>query len=379
MTPRVDLVLLLLAGCIPPPCPPFPFDLCPWDDDDVDVVDVSDVPPGSDVALLGTVPQDGGEDHDVRAPIQLQWSVAPQELDLRLTIDGQRVDAIVEDRPNATQWVWPEGEEWPADAQVGLRFAWGRDAMILSFRTSRVGIPLADPATLAGTSWALDLATASAVTPAGIEFTWPQAIVPGLLVLDLRANSNPADGLVVARTSWASGIGSNPAEPVPACVGGTTDQKGAPSTFDGREITLAPRDLRIGVAEAESVLYAAELRLLVDPDLGAVGGGVLTGLFDVRPFDLTELGRALNGGACGFLGEQGISCLPCPDGVVACHAVELRGIRGVPIADPGTSPFLWEDDCVARLDLRETTCAAAASAMDPDGDGFFQLCPAFYE
>lgn len=364
----------LLPACGTGPCEERSFfGICPTEGSTVPSAGGEPAP-----ALVSMSPEPGQEDFFFLSPFEWRWSRAVSGVEVELLDevgDSLRVEVRVSaNGRDVTATVVPA---LVPDRAYRLTLRWDAEVAELDFRTGLTGLPLSDPRGLAGGAWLFDLGLARRVgEPTLVGTLVVGGLDPSHLLLRAGARPDPAAPFLPLLLAWVRPTDDGDIEPT--CVPGLSATGEVPRSWQNPHASVGPSDLATRFVASPTVLYGTTLDFWWTPDGSAVGHARLRGLLDTRPqADISDSSSTFPG--CEGLEELfGLSCEPCPDGVVACYTVDLDGLSGSPVKlAPG--PFRFDNGCETVLALRDTVCVDEAAALDPDGDGFYQGCPEFYQ
>jgi len=291
--------------------------------------------------VVSTFPA-AGEEHFYRDPFGFVLSAPDAGASITTDVPGSL--SVSEDGLTLS-WV-PSSPLSPSTSYLATLNSCGGTTE-LAFSTSVLGTPLADPTSILGNVYELDLPNANVVQPEGIG-----PVLSTLLEVVLTE--------VVAVT--ASEVDVLGAVAVPNSNPATEDYCVPTIDFPAADFAeqpffhLGPADVDLVVSGAIVTVGDLELTGAFASDGSYLGNGVLTGLVDTRPLALVENPEGDGSDICELVGSFNVECQPCPsDGAAFC--LDLRA-----------------EDIVAQLradiDLVEVTgynCEGCESGPPADG------------
>lgn len=280
---------------------------CPATTDKVgDTGDTGPDDGGCDVTIDLTVPSQGAVDADYRSAIEFHLSDADPTATVTSAIAG--TTEVSED--GETIYYIPSAPLSPSTPYtVTLEYCGG--SAELSFTTSSLGTTIADPTTLESRVYALDLANARIVEPAGIG-----AVLSGYLTQDILIGVTTVTDTEILMMGAIGVEGASPPEQ-DYCTSTidfpTADFSEQP--FFG----IGPEDTTLSVAGYDIEIGELEITGTFASDGTYFGGGTLSGTIDTRPLAplLDESGEP--GAICELAVSFGAVCEACPaDGEPYC-------------------------------------------------------------
>lgn len=279
-----------------------------------------------EIKVNKTIPASGASDFYYRGVIEFQLS------------DPDDTAKITTDIPGATTmsddgkilYYTPSSPLTPnTDYSVTLDYCGG--SVDLAFSTSGIGEPIADPKTLEGKAFNLDLAKANIVQPAGVG-----SVLSSLLTTPVLVGVVTADATTVQMMGAIGLEGTtdqdfcNPSIPFPAA-----DFKESPY------FKIGPADTTLSVSGADIKIKSLEITGTFASDGSEFAGGTLAGTIDARDIAtaLPDLGYDAQG-LCDLLAGFGATCIACSDSQPYCldlvaNSITAEGISGtlVEVAD----------------------------------------------
>lgn len=209
---------------------------------------------------------------------------------------------------------WVPTEPLAPSTAYTASLEWCGGSAPLSFSTSALGTPLADPGAILGNVYELDLPNANIVQPAGIG-----GVLSTLLEVVLTE-------VVVVTADEVDVLG---AVAVPNSDPATEDYCIPTIDFPAADFSeqpflhLGPADVDLVVSGAIVTVGDLELTGAFAADGSHLGNGVLTGLVDTRPLSLAQNPEGDGSDICELVGSFNVECEPCvSDGQAFC--LDLR-------------------------------------------------------
>lgn len=234
------------------------------------------------------------------------------------TVDGARGTSTVDGR----RVLFAPAEPLAGDTDHVARLCACGEETTIRFRTGPTpGTPVADPTTLAGRTWSVDLSSGRLAEPAGLEVLLSAYMTSRLL---LEVEGADATGLAL-RWGW-----SDPAAPALAqdVCAPTTDATAGfstnPSFSAGPTAGWFPN---LAPTKAEDVT----VRGTFFPDGTVVSDVAWSGLVHTGPW-AALIDPAAPGAFCDLLPPLGASCQACADGSPLCLRLVLDELQGVEVS-----------------------------------------------
>ena len=229
------------------------------------------------------------------------------------------------------------------DSEHTITFTWCGGEEKTTFQTSELGLPL--EADLTGTTFALDLGSATWDEPAGLG-----DLVSGYVDISLLVGVQSAD----TEIDFIGAMGADGGDEQDMCLP-TIDFD--PSDFSGApDFLVGPEDLPIAIMEVSATVFGMEVGGTIAPDGSSMGGVVMKGAFDIA-----EIGPALGGVfgfdlsdpdvACGTIAMLGIICGECPHKEeLHCLSLHLSDIDATRTGDTivEVPEAYCHEDCATR-------------------------------
>lgn len=284
-----------------------------------------------------TYPASGAADHYYMDPIEFYLS----DVDASATVSSDITGTTSVSTDGKTVTFTPDAPLSPSTAySVTLDYCGG--AAELSFTTSALGTEIADPNTLVGKTYNVNLADANIVSPAGVGSILGSVLTTPILI-----------GVISAGSSLEM-IGAIGVE------GGTTQDYCTPSidfptaSFTNPSFAVGPQDTTIDVAGASIPIGQLEVTGTFASDASFFGGGTLSGSLDARDIAaaLPDLGYDA-AGLCDLLVSFGAACVGCDDGETLCLDIVANRITADAVA--GSLVEVTGSDCPG-CDVGEPVC-----------------------
>lgn len=223
----------------------------------------------------------------------------------------------------------------------------------VSFRTSTLGEAIADPASLVGNTYDLNLQDGRVVVPEGVGSVLEQYLEVSILIKvdDLTGNDLTMNGALADEDDSSLQDYCTPTLDFPVA-----DFSTAP--FFG----IGPADTTINVAGYSVTIEDLEVTGTFSSDGTYWGGGVLAGVIDTRALSSLVGDDAEDSAVCDLVAGFGVSCVTCAsDGTDFCLEIRAVDLGGELLTESDVETIEYED-CHASC---SDTCA------DTDGDGTF--------
>lgn len=273
---------------------------------------------GCDVTIKSTIPANNATDAYYRGNIYFTLSDADPTATVSSSIAGTQTVS----GDGKTIIYTPSAALSPSTSySVTLSYC-GGDATI-DFTTSAVGTST-DAKALVGHAYALDLAAANIVEPAGISAVLSQYLTTAVLV-----------GVQDVSGGQIQMIGAIGAEGVsPAEQDYCTPSIDFPSAdfAENPFFSIGPQDTVLAVAGYEIEIKQLNVTGSFAPDASEIAGATLSGTIDTRP--LAPLIDPKDPNAiCALAVNFGAECIACSDGQPYCLTLVADSITGTAIAD----------------------------------------------
>ncbi|MFZ5481005.1 MAG: Ig-like domain-containing protein [Myxococcota bacterium] len=242
-------------------------------------------------------PEDGAVDVYYRTRLSCELT-DPDPFGANLEIDGVTGDVSAE---GDTLWFDPHAPLDPNTTYTAT-CSWCGGSKTITFSTSDLGTPLADPDALAGRVFSIPFGECRIAEPSELA----SQLYDYLTQVDLLQVDAVGDGTIEMTNALASGTS-------------TTQDHCIPTTaFDGADFSESPyfeasADCMIIVLQGEVVrLQEVQFHGTFTADGLGLGGGEVSYVMDTRPFDQFVGGE--EGDLCAAARNLGAECFACPDG-----------------------------------------------------------------
>ncbi len=243
------------------------------------------------------------------------------------------------------------------DYTVTLNYCGG--SADVAFRTSDLGTSVTDTDGLVGKAFALDLAAARIVEPAGIG-----AVLSSYLTQDILVGISGVSGNQI---QMIGAIGAEGAEPPvqnycdPTIPFPTADFSSAPF------FSIGPADTTLNVAGFAITIGDLNITGTIAPDGSYFGGGTLSGTIDTRPLAPLLDDSGNEGAICDLAVSFGVTCEPCADGMNFClnlvaDQIVATGVSTGPVVEIAGS------DCTGCDTWTAATTPAVADQVCPTAE-----------
>jgi hypothetical protein len=366
---------------------------CPaGDDDDSSAGDDDDT--AVPVIVTATNPTPDEDNYFFAAKPWARFDRAPESATMTLK-DAAGAEVASTSTVTGTLMTLDPGAPLTPSAAYALEIEWAPCdgcPVTINFETGPYGNDLADPAgTLVGATYNIDLAQANFVEPPGVGpilqsqigdiailFSMlPESdfdVAAGLQIMGaLGAVVDPVNGIIeqeICTETLAFTAG-------PDGEIGTADD--TPAGWNNPNLELGPTNLDISVQGIQATIQDLVITGTFHPDGDDMRGGTFAGKVDTRPLAPELDPEGGEGAVCDLVEETiGISCEACNDDgtEVFCLSVLADNI----VAEKVDGLTLEAESCatiIADYVADNAMCADEAAAYDEDGDGTYELCPAY--
>ncbi len=358
------------------------------DDDDDDDDDDDGAP---DAVLLSVSPDLDEIDVPIWTEFELVFDVPPGPFDWRVAgSDGSDVDFEISVSTNETTYIGELVSALEPGATYRVSLSWGSNDLNYEFTT----LPPADPdkmKAVIGAVYVAELLDGEFVQPEGAGPLIKGGLDPLPLMLSVHAetafavDAQPGFHMIGAVGRYNEG-GVPEANPCAATIAmtagpdqayGTDDDN--PGTFDAGLFAVGPTEMAVAAQGTTLDLREVVLEGTFVPSLDRITTMTLAGIADTRPLD-EMLGGGGEGAICELLSDTvGVECFECGEPTLGafCMNVEVEELEAV-IA---IGQQLTERTCVDVIGDWESSgiCHPEALAYDEDGNGTYELCPAYAE
>jgi hypothetical protein len=379
--------LAVLAGC-PSPAGSSDDDDSASDDDDA-ASDDDDTASGPFPLVAELDPGQNEPSHPGNEPVRVSFNIAP---DAESTLDvfgpgDVAVDGTLGREDADRALVFTPSEDLMPETSYTVRLSWNHPDSPLeySFGTNDDGSGLDDPPDLVGRTWLLDLRNANITEPDGIGGLLDGFLPDEPVVIGLGPNSDFAPSAqpgvhvhgAIAGTAEEPFFQDPCLETFPLTYGtddvlGTLDDR--PADFDDPGIVIGPSVLSIEVQNVEMNLSNLIMSGFWTTDLSELVLDTFTAVLDTR-----TLSEAINpagglGVACDLLLQlAGAECETCADGEPYCIDILAEDM----VLPEQTDQLFAPRGCADIIGEYDASgaCPEAAASYDPNGGGFYELCP----
>ena len=358
----------------------------PGDDDDGD----DDDDDGAPSAVLISVSPDLDEtDVLVSTEFELVFDVPPGEVQWRvLAADGNDVDFDLSVSTDETTLIGEPVSDLTAGETHRVMIGWGANELAYEFTTLAAADPDAMKAVI-GAVYVTELLDGEFTQPQGAGPLIQGSLDPLPLMLSVHAESafavdaQPGFHMLgaVGRYNEGGEAEQNPCGATIAMTAGPDQAFGtdddAPGLFAAGSFLLGPTQMEVAAQGTTLDLRNVELGGTFTPALDSILDMTLAGVADTRPLD-DLLGGGGEGAICELLEDTvGVECFECgdPDPGLFCMNVAIEEL----VAGIAVGTVLDERTCVDVITDWETSniCHPEALAYDADGNGTYELCPAY--
>ncbi len=301
-----------------------------------------------------TTPTLNSVDAYYRGNIEFHLSAADETATIETDIPGAKT---VSADGKTISWV-PSAPLTPSTAYKATLHYCGGDVE-LNFTTSSLGTAVADTAALAGNVYALSLADANIVQPAGVGPLLASQLGDQVILVGVSGVSGDSLEMLgaVAKDGATTQDYCNPSIPFPT------------ASFANPYFEIAPEgDLTLSVMNTDITIQNLEITGTFASDGSAFGGGTLSGRIDTRPFAPFLNPEAPSPGAvCDFAASLNIECEPCADNEPYCLTIVANEITAAKTSGPALIPLTSECDAAACADYTAASFTGVAAGECPGG------------
>lgn len=348
------------------------FVACTTDDDD-SVGDDDDT--ASPIAIIDNNIA-GVDDFFYQGTIFIEFSRTPDSATFTLKDDGGTTVATTVESDDEQYWIAPNAALDP-NSDYTLTAEWGPCdgcPTDIAFSTSNHGETLADASILVDRTFDIDLAGATFVEPPGVGPILASQIGEIRVLFTITDESDFGAGTI--EIVGAVGEESGGQIVVEACDETLPLTETQPASWNNPELQIGPADLTLSIQGITATIDQLYIGGTIKPDGSDMAGGTFSGTIDTRPLDgvLDEEGE--KGAICELVEQTiGIGCENCAsDNQPFCLSVLAEDIVANYV--PGLS--IAPRTCVDII--CDPACAGdQANDYDEDGDGTFELCPAYVD
>lgn len=364
--------MVLLVGCGDEPA----------DDDDDD-----DDTPAAPI-LVEVSPEFGQTDFFYRSSLVAEFNAAPESVTITLTDSaGAEIAGEQTIGTNGRVVTFDPSEDLMSSAGYTMTVEWAPSdedgsPFVNAFQTGAHGTALENPADMIGTVYNIDLAGATFVDPPGIGPIL-QSQIDGIAVLftPIEEGTDFDAGELHVMGAIGDEEGNEIAQDLCSPTLAFTNPDGilgneddTPATWDNPDMLLEADLLPLSIQGITAEIQDLVISGTFDPDLSNMRGGVFGGIIDTRP-----LVGALGSGEseseiCDLVSSTvGVDCIECTEGAGDnfCLSVRAEDLS----ADMVDGLTLEPRPC--EVIIADTACEDEAAAYDSNGDGTYDLCPAF--
>jgi hypothetical protein len=347
-------------------------------------------------ALVEISPMPDQADFFYRSNLVAEFDIAPEVTSIILRdASGSTLSGNHELAGNGRVVTFDPSNDLTPSAAYTMTVEWSpstpeHSPLDIAFQTSAVGLPVNNPQQLIGRTYAIDLAGATFVEPPGIGPIL-QSQMEGFSVLftipgeGTNFNAGELDVMVAIGDSESGSTTQDWCAPTLHPTAGEDGQIGTwddePASWDNPEMSLTGDELPLTIQGVTSTVEDFLISGFFHPDLSGSAGGVFAGIIDTRPL-VGALGSGEDKNGICDLAEStvGVPCISCTDDGDDTDEVFCLSLRAVDLtSDLIDNLTLVERPCEAIImDFMDSgACEDEAAAYDADGDGIYELCPAF--
>lgn len=305
---------------------------------------------GCTTTISSTLPADAATEVYYRTPIEVNFSADAPDATLTLTDAGGTEVTGTSSADGKKAIFAPGAALMPSTAYtLGITYCDGEKSAETTFTTSATGAAIADPATLVGNTYDIDLATARITEPPGVG-----GLLTGLLAdLDEKLLVSVGEYDMGASTLTMFGaLGSEDGGTITQDTCEVSIEFPIAADFSGNPyFEIEGDDVTIGAAGIEVTLKTLKLTGSFAPDGASLDGVTLEGSADTRDF-VELLGDALGGATgdtavCDLVGQlaPGVECEDCGDGSITCLSIVADSLEANQVAGLSLVQVTQDDIC----------------------------------
>ncbi|MEE2830235.1 MAG: Ig-like domain-containing protein [Myxococcota bacterium] len=368
----ITIPALLLAGCEEPA-----------DDDDAT--------PERTPIIVEVSPTFEQTDFFFQSSLRVEFDLVPDSATVTLTdASGASVAGTQGTESNGRVITFDPTADLTPSAGYSLTVEWSpsqpeHSPFTNNFQTGAYGGEVPEQNSIIGLTYAIDLAGATFVDPPGIGPIL-QSQIEGFSVLlsplqegtDLDAGVmhimgaiGDDDGTNITQSNCAPTLAFTAGEDG---VVGTADD--APASWDNPHMVLEAEELPLSIQGVTATIEDLLISGTFHPELTDMRGGVFAGTIDTRP-----LVGALGAGEseteiCDLVSKTvGVDCIECPDGEFLCLNLRAEDLGANLVEGLVLSEKPCED--IITTFVETGNCDDEAAGYDEDGNGEYELCPAY--
>jgi hypothetical protein len=310
--------------------------------------DAVDTAPPCDVGIDETFPAAGATNAYYRGVVEAH--LTDSDPTATITVDGVSGTSWLNEDEDVVYF--EPDEAFAPNTDYTATISYCRADAPISFRTSDLGSSIADPASLVGNTYDLDLQSGRVVIPEGVGSVLEQYLEVVILfkIAELSGDDLTMYGALADEDDATQQDFCTPTLDFPPA-----DFSTAP--FFG----IGPADTSISVAGYSVDIQQLEITGTFSADGSYWGGGVLGGVVDTRALKSLVGDDAEDSAVCDLVAGFGVSCVPCEDGTDFC--LEIRAVD--------LSGSLIEGGNVEELEFEDCHASCVDTCADTDGDGTY--------
>jgi hypothetical protein len=299
-----------------------------------------------DVTIDSTVPVANAIDADYRSAIEFHLS----DPDSTATVSSAITGTTTTMDDGETVVFTPDAPLSPS-TQYTVTLDYCGGSADLTFTTSGLGNPIPDTSALVGKTFALDLADARIVEPAGIG-----SVLTSYLTQDILVG---VSGVTDTEIQMLGAIGVEDADPPTQDYCDPTIDFPAADFSDQPFFQIGPQTTTLAVAGYSIEIGNLEITGTIAADGSYFGGGTLSGTIDTRPLAPLLDDSGDPGAICDLAVNFGAACEACPsDGEPYCLTLVADQIVAMGV-DGTLVPVIGNDceGCESGPPAEDAVCA----------------------
>ncbi len=296
---------------------------------------------GSCTATVAAFPAPGANDVYYRTTIEFEMSAVETDAAISVMTGGAAVAGSTEVIDSRV--VFTPDAPLDSTTTYDVTLDWSCGPTTSSFTTSDIGPPIADPSTLIGNTYALDLAAGRWVEPAGVG-----SLIGGLLDQEIALGVTNADASIL-HIMGALGDGAGGQDMCTESFDFPVDADFTANPYFAVSSPLLSLDIQGVAVDIEDM----EVSGAFSPNADRIAGASLKGTLDV-----SILADLVGSDPCALLVTFGVSCQTCSDGVTeTCLSVLVDSMSATQMSGVTLEEITPADiDCNAACGTPATTC-----------------------
>jgi hypothetical protein len=256
----------------------------------------------------------------------------------------------------------------------------------IPFQTGAHGTEIATPEDMIGSVYNIDLAGATFVEPPGVGAIIGSQLDGIAILFTPTDESDFANNEMHILGALGAEEGGNVTQELctetlaftygPDSIYGTDDDVAA--TFNNPRMEVGPTDLPLSIQGITAVIQNLIITGVFAPTLEDMMGGTFGGSIDTRPLAPELDPDGGEGAICDLVWETvGVECEECGGDNPGQFCLTVLAEDIVANEVPGLELTPYTCDVLIQMAIDTGECAEEAADFDEDGDGTYELCPAY--